>query len=113
MSNRLIELRTVAALDDLLASPHKPVLIYKHSMTCGTSAYAYEEILDLVAGLPADVSIGMVRVQTARAVSDEIAQRFQVRHESPQVLLLRDGDVVWRASHFGVTAEAIEAALAR
>src|SRR5687767_3437299 len=113
MPSSLVDLSTIAALDEFLAtSVQRAVLIYKHSMTCGTSAHAFEEVQDLMSTV-ADLSVGFVRVQTARAVSNEIARRFGVRHESPQALLIDGGVVAWRASHYGVTAAAIAAALDR
>ena len=53
----------------------------------------------------------MVTVQTHRAVSNAIAQSFGVRHETPQALLIKDRRVVWSASHFRVTAAAVDHAL--
>lgn len=112
MSNTLVELKTVGDLDRLVdASAAHPVVLYKHSLTCGTSAMAFEEIRDLVAGPPVGASIGVVMVQPSRSLSNEIAARFGVRHESPQVLIVRNGRVEWQASHFRVTAAAITAAL--
>ena len=112
MSNALVELKTVEDLDRLVeASATHPVVLYKHSLTCGTSAMAFEEIRDLVAGPPVGASIGVVMVQPSRALSNEIAARFGIRHESPQVLIVRNGRVEWQASHFRVTAAAITAAL--
>lgn len=114
MSNTLDELKTVDDLNRLVeASSAEPVLIYKHSLTCGTSAMAFEEIRDLVAGAPIGARLGVVMVQPARALSNDIAARFGVRHETPQILLVRDGRVVWHASHFRVTADAIRDALQR
>jgi len=111
--NELIELTTVEDLDRLLdEAASKPVLIYKHSLTCGRSAMAFEEIRDLVEGPPIGAQVALVNVQPARTLSDEIETRFGVRHESPQALLVHDGRVIWRASHLRVTAEAIAAALA-
>ena len=111
----LNSLETVADLDAALAhSASRPILIFKHSITCGTSEVAREEIEELSEsidreGLPVDLYV--VRVQPARAVSNEIETRMRVRHESPQVLLISNGQVVWRASHFRVTATAMAAAL--
>lgn len=110
--NDLRELKTIADLDKLIDSAgSQPILIYKHSLTCGTSGWAFEEIRDLVDGKPIRARVGLVMVQLARPVSDEIARRFGVRHESPQALLIKDGRVVWRASHHRVTAEEISGAL--
>jgi len=111
----LTELKTVADLDVALAgTATRPILVFKHSATCGPSAMALEEIDEIEAlveedGLPVDLFI--VTVQAARAVSNEIEARLRVRHESPQVLLISNGQVIWRASHFRVTASAITAAL--
>ncbi len=114
MSNPLVELRTVSDLDRLLAgSPAGPVLIYKHSVECGTSGVALEEIRDLAARPSIGARIGVILVQPARDVSNEVARRFSVRHESPQILLVQDGRVLWHASHYRVTAEAVLSELAR
>ena len=50
-------------------------------------------------------------VQTHREVSNAVAAKLGVRHETPQALLIRNGRVVWAASHFRVTADAVKKAL--
>jgi len=55
----------------------------------------------------AGVPVYLVRVVEDRPVSDYIAERTGVRHESPQVIVLRAGKVRWHASHGGVTGAAI------
>jgi thioredoxin 1 len=55
--------------------------------------------------------VGLVVVQKARSVSDEIEKRWRVGHETPQVLIVRDGEVVWNASHFRVKAADVAAVL--
>jgi bacillithiol system protein YtxJ len=86
------------------------IVIFKHSTTCGRSAMALQEVEDLVARDPsADVS--MVSVQSASRVSNEIARRFGVRHESPQALIIDRGVVRWHGSHFRVNRPEIAAAL--
>lgn len=113
MSHALTELATPDDLERVLASPDAPLLIYKHSLTCGTSGVAFEEIRDVLPDLPPGVRLAIVKVQVARPVSNLIAERFGVRHESPQVLLVDGGRVIWHASHFRVTASEILAALGR
>jgi bacillithiol system protein YtxJ len=109
--------RQLETLDDLTAavegSASRPAVIFKHSRTCGTSMQAYDEVSTLLAGpgLPADVYL--VPVQSSRAVSNAVESQFGIRHESPQILLLQDGSVVWHASHFRVTASAIQRAVAQ
>jgi len=110
----MAELATLADLDAALAaSAFRPILIFKHSATCGTSAMAYEEVDDLLADSTPAADLFMVRVQGARDVSRAIADRLGIRHESPQVLLVSGGRVLWHASHFRVTARSIAAALAQ
>lgn len=84
-----------------------PVLIFKHSFTCGTSAEAYEELATL-GDAPV---IYLVDVQASRAVSRAMAERFAIRHESPQALLVWQGQVRWAASHYHVTADEVRQAL--
>lgn len=109
------ELRTVDDVQVMLAeSTARPVLLLKHSYSCGTSAQALDELLAHIEEQGAgNVRFAMVTVQTHRAVSNEIASRLGIRHETPQALLVRDGKVVWQASHFRVTASAVAAALSR
>ena len=106
MTNGFIELRDVASLDDFLArSNGDPVIIFKHSYSCGISARAYTQMSWL------ERPVGLVTVQTARAVSDEIGKRMGLAHETPQVMIISDGKVAWTASHGQVKAAAVEAEL--
>jgi monothiol bacilliredoxin len=50
----------------------------------------------------------MITVQSHRRVSDHATRRLGIRHETPQVILLRDGQPVWSASHFRVTADELD-----
>ncbi|MEO8682155.1 MAG: bacillithiol system redox-active protein YtxJ [Vicinamibacterales bacterium] len=108
------ELTNLGDLEAALAraSTH-PVLFFKHSSTCGISAQAHEEILALLADSAWPTEVCVVFVPEGRLVSNEIAKRLNVRHASPQVLLVQSGVVLWHASHFRVTAQAIRAALQR
>jgi bacillithiol system protein YtxJ len=106
MTNGFIELSDLESLDRFLAqSQADPVVIFKHSDNCGISGRAYAELTKL------ERPVGLITVQSARAVSDEIRKRFGVAHETPQVLIVHDGKVAWAASHGQVKAAAVEAAL--
>ena|SRR5688572_4848195 len=117
------QLTTLDGLDELdrllAASEGRPLLLFKHSHTCGTSAEALDELLVHLNERTPDDRItphalyAMVTVQTHRDVSNAVARKLGVRHETPQALLIRDGRVVWSASHFRVTARAVDDALAR
>lgn len=105
-----LPLTTDAEVDTLLADPG-PVWIFKHSNACGVSHAANEEVEAFLAAHPGQ-RIGRVVVQTHRAVSHAIAERLKRVHQSPQLFLLRDGQVRWASSHWGITAAAMDEALA-
>lgn len=106
MDNQFIEITSLTSLDDFVARlAGAPGVLFKHSDSCGVSASAYSEMARL------SYPIGLVVVQHARAVSDEIEKRWRVSHETPQVLIVRDGTALWNASHFRVKAADVESAL--
>ena len=92
-------------------SRERPVLLFKHSRTCGISCEAYDELRSHLDGVTAGAAYKVITVQSHRHVSDEAAARLGVRHETPQAILLRDGKPVWKASHFRITAAALADAL--
>ena len=99
-------------LDTLLAaSADRPLLLFKHSDTCGTSAEALDELIDHLNEEQLQTRYAIVTVQTHRELSNLVSKRLGVRHETPQALLIWEGRVVWSASHFRVTADAVEAAI--
>jgi bacillithiol system protein YtxJ len=91
-------------------SHERPVVIFKHSPLCGTSAQAYDE-LQLLIEDGHEAELYLVDVLRHRAASQAVSARFGIRHESPQVLVLREGQVGWHGSHYRVTADAIREAL--
>jgi len=104
-------IRTRAELERAFErSAEIPVFLFKHSLVCAASTMArriYEEFVAASDGSGA--LYGLVEIQAAREVSAEIAARTGVRHESPQVLVLRDGRCVWNASHWEISRKALEA----
>ena len=102
---KLKTLLDTAALDAAIAeSRERPVVIFKHSRTCGISCEAFDELHAHLADARADASYHLITVQSHRRVSDEAEVRLGVRHQTPQVILLKDGVPVWNASHFRITA---------
>ncbi|HZM58982.1 MAG TPA: bacillithiol system redox-active protein YtxJ, partial [Vicinamibacterales bacterium] len=83
----------------------------KHSLTCGTSAEALDELLDHINGDGLDARYAILTVQSQRELSNAVSARLGVRHETPQALLIRHGRVIWSASHFRVTAAAVQSAI--
>ncbi len=114
MHPELTHLTQIAEFERLLAeSATHPLVLFKHSYSCGTSAEALDELISHLDDHDGWARFAMVTVQTDRAVSNAISARLGVRHETPQVLLVQGGRVVWSASHFRVTADEIGRAIAR
>ena len=107
------QISDIEELDRLLQRSHeRPVVIFKHSVTCGISAGArrrYESYVE--AATEAGVDFTLLEVQNARPLSNAVAEALGVRHHSPQAILVRDGQAVWDASHGRITGEALGEAL--
>lgn len=102
MGNSFFKINNRETLDQLITdSKNKPVVIFKHSNACGISASAYREMEKL------EGEVNLLEVQSARDVSRELADLTGIRHETPQVIVFKDGKAVWNASHFDVKAGAV------
>ncbi|MCY4546636.1 MAG: bacillithiol system redox-active protein YtxJ [Gemmatimonadetes bacterium] len=114
MSDHIVQLTTMEELEKAVtSSSDRPVFVYKHSTVCPVSARAADQYHDFAeedASSPAPM-FTQVMVIEHRDISNAIESRLDVRHESPQLLLLRDGKVAWHASHFSITGKAISQAL--
>jgi len=106
METQFTQINDTNTLEQVLARSHnEPVILFKHSTTCPISASAYRQMSQV------EGDVSLVVVQRARAVSNEIEARTGVRHESPQAIVLRNGEAVWTASHFDITSDAVEKAV--
>lgn len=106
MGKQFQRIEDTAALDNLLVdSDARPIVVFKHSNSCPISAAAYREMQQL------ENEVLLVEVQSAREVSRELADRTGIRHESPQVIVFRNGVAVWNASHYSVNAREVERVL--
>jgi bacillithiol system protein YtxJ len=106
MGNKFFKIDNKETLDKLVTdSRTKPIVIFKHSNSCGISSAAYREMEKL------EAPVNLLEVQSARDVSRELAAMTGIRHETPQVIVLKDGKAVWDASHFDVKAGAVREAL--
>jgi len=102
MENQFSRVMDMPSLEALIErSQANPVVIFKHSTTCPISASAYQEMQQLAA------EVNLVEVQSARPVSEELEKRLGIRHESPQVIVLRKGKAVWDASHWRINVGAV------
>ena len=83
-------------------------VIYKHSPICTLSAGSVYQVNRYLDTEP-DIPVYIVDVLGSREVSDAIADQIGIQHESPQVIVVRQGRAVWDRSHFGITKVAIAA----
>lgn len=103
MRARFKEIRNTEELDALIEkSNEQAIVLFKHSTTCPISAGVYQEISN------ADADINLIVVQRARDVSSAVAEKTGIRHESPQAFVVKNGKVVYHASHYDVTASDVE-----
>jgi bacillithiol system protein YtxJ len=109
----IVDLRQDRDLEQLLdRSNTDPVIIFKHSTQCSISTQVYEEFADFAAEAR-NLLCGAVLVIENRELSNAIAARFGVRHESPQALLIKNGCVVWHASHWSISSDSLHNALVK
>lgn len=102
---------TTAALDVVAGSPGT-VVLFKHSPACSRSARAARDVERFASANP-EVTVRVIDVIGQRPLSREIASRFGIEHESPQVLILRDGELAWSASHSSITPTSLSDAVRR
>lgn len=88
-------------------SYHQPVVIYKHSTRCGTSDMVKMRLERQYK--PSHIKFYYLDLIRYRSVSNKIAEIFSVYHESPQVLLIKNGDCVYDESHYAIMMDDIEA----
>ncbi|QAA83101.1 bacillithiol system redox-active protein YtxJ [Aequorivita sp. H23M31] len=86
----------------------KPVAIFKHSTRCGVSRgvlKTFEKEYDLDDN---QMELYFLDLLSNRDISNEIASRFKVRHESPQMIVIKNGEVVFHDSHHSIDASELE-----
>jgi bacillithiol system protein YtxJ len=104
----LIQINTLEKLRSAIEESRvRPVLLFKHSTSCGISAGVFRDVKTL------EGDINLVVVQTDRDISNEITRQTGVKHESPQAIVLKNGEAVYHASHYDITIDDINQHLER
>ncbi len=99
-----IPLTEIAQLQEIIAASNsKPQVIFKHSTRCATSAMIKSRLERAEA--PASLDYYYLDLITYRSVSNKIEELFQVAHESPQLLLIKNGLCVYDESHYGISMD--------
>lgn len=102
------DLDDTAQIETIISvSEGRPQLIYKHSSRCSVCFFAKNQIEDIPETMRELVDLHFVDVIGWRGVSNAIAEEFSIRHESPQLLIIYDREVVWHGAHQDVQSETI------
>lgn len=107
-------LRSDEELEAFFETSHqRPALLFKHSLTCPISGTAFREYEKFLAERSdsEETGFGLIEIQNSRPLSAAVTERTGVRHESPQALLIRNGEVTWHASHFKIRADSLASAV--
>ncbi len=108
MDGDFTPIRDVETLDRLVEQSYQePVVLFKHDPFCPISAAAHRELQQM----PEPVSL--IDVEHETSISAEVAKRTGVQHESPQVIVLNQGQPAWSASRYEITQEAVTKAIRR
>ncbi len=99
-----IPLQQPAQLEEIALSNGYSI-IFKHSTRCSISLMAKRKFEMDWEYLPGSAIVYFLDILQHRNISNELAERFKVHHESPQLLLIKDGECIYETSHGEISAE--------
>ncbi|AZJ35774.1 bacillithiol system redox-active protein YtxJ [Tenacibaculum singaporense] len=83
-------------------SNKQPIAIFKHSTRCGISSMVIKRFVNSFDEELKDFKVYYLDLLSYRDVSNEIGYTFQVLHQSPQLLVVKNGEVISHASHYDI-----------
>jgi bacillithiol system protein YtxJ len=109
---KIIPWNLLTSVDQLIEiekeSFHQSIAIFKHSTRCGTSSMALRQFERQFEIDNANVKLYFLDLLSFRDISNEIAIRFQVFHQSPQLIVLKDGNTIHHSSHHQIDADLLK-----
>lgn len=90
-----------------LANQPQPFVVFKHSTRCSVSSMAKRSVEFDFDQLPTDQKIYFLDLIALREISNFIAERWNIRHESPQMLVLQGDSCLFHASHQDISIPSI------
>jgi len=107
------EITELEEWDNILnKSTEKDQVILKHSTTCPVSFNALDEYNDYLADNPNNnIEYSLVKVRESRPVSNKIEADLNVKHESPQIIYIKNKEKYWSATHWSVTKAHMKAVI--
>jgi len=103
---KLTEISQLAEIGN--ASHQKTVFIFKHSTSCGISRMVLRNFESNYKFSADEADLYYLDLLSYRNISNEIAAKFQVLHQSPQILVIKNGNAIYHASHHSIHAEDLE-----
>ncbi len=88
-----------------------PIYIFKHSTTCGISAQAKENLEISFKNTDKPFLLYYLDLLKYRSISNEVASKLNVHHQSPQLILVHNGEVVFTTSHHKIKTNILEDSL--
>jgi bacillithiol system protein YtxJ len=111
-SNSKLQWNYLVSMEDLNAaeqvSHEKTVLLFKHSTRCSISRFVVKQFENTFDISEDTMEIYFLDLIEYRSISNEIASRFGVIHQSPQMIVLKNGKAVYDASHESIDAKSLE-----
>lgn len=99
-----IHLTSLSQLETIKeASKTEPVFIFKHSTRCGISSMVIKRFEGLFQEEHQKLKVYYLDLLNYRTISDEVGYTFQVMHQSPQLIVVKNGVSVYNASHYDIT----------
>jgi bacillithiol system protein YtxJ len=90
-------------LNEIIELSHlQPVLIFKHSTRCSISRFALKHFENEYDFSEEDLQAYFLDLLEYRTISNEISNQFDVMHQSPQILLIKEGKCIYHESHDGI-----------
>lgn len=99
-----LQLTTIDQLEQIKNESNTgAVLIFKHSTRCGISSMVIKQFEKLFQEEHKNLKVYYLDLLNYRSVSDEVGYKFQVMHQSPQLIVVRNGFSVYDAAHYDIT----------
>jgi len=107
-----IELTDIGQINDLtVQSADKPVVFFKHSTRCSISTMALSRLESKWDITEDEVDAVYLDLLKYREISNELADKFEVIHQSPQLILVKNGEAVYNTSHNQINVRDLKKAL--
>jgi len=104
-----IPLASIDQLDEIVSkSSGTPQVIFKHSTSCGISRMVLNMLTSSYTLEPGNMDMYFLDLLANRNVSNAVAEKFQVMHQSPQMLIIKNGVVVAHDSHGAINEMELE-----